>query len=245
MAPAAAPVVETVAEIALSMRKPLHLPPVNVAPPVSSITFWPGASVVAVSVSPAVNVPPHALPTKEAVNWESLSDMTNMMLLPTVNGCPQSSNDGWPRAARRSRRNSIGENCTKIAGKSLEISRHRTRAPVGVHTTPWLLKPIDCLPTALARAESYGPARAPHGAARIGACSPSPPCSWEPLNRGPCCRSLQRSLQTHCGLLRRVWREGARLPWTCREAPAAPAQPAPSPRPTEDARCNGCHGTRG
>ena len=114
MAPAAAPVVETVAEIALSMRKPLHLPPVNVAPPVSSITFWPGASVVAVSVSPAVNVPPHALPTKEAVNWESLSDMTNMMLLPTVNGCPQSSNDGWPRAARRSRRNSIGE---KIARK--------------------------------------------------------------------------------------------------------------------------------
>ena len=86
VAPAAAPVVETVAELALSMRKPSHLPPVNVAPPVSSITFWPGAFVVAVSVSPAVNVLPHALPTKEAVNWESLSDMTNMMSVPTVKG---------------------------------------------------------------------------------------------------------------------------------------------------------------
>ena len=117
MAPAAAPVVETVAELALSMRTPLHLPPVNVAPPVSSIRYWPGAFVVAVSVSPAVNVPPHALPTKEAVNWESLSDMTNMMLLPTVNGCPQSSNDGWPRAARRSRRNRASE---KIARKLQE-----------------------------------------------------------------------------------------------------------------------------
>ena len=101
------------------MRKPLHLPPVNVAPPVSSITFWPGASVVAVSVSPAVNVPPHALPTKEAVNWESLSDMTNMMLLPTVNGCPQSSNDGWPRAAQKQKeqhRRKLHENCRKKSG---------------------------------------------------------------------------------------------------------------------------------
>ena len=84
MAPAPAPVVETVAELVLSMRKPLHLPPENVAPPVSSIRYWPGAFVVAVSVSPAVNVLPHALPTKEAVLWEALSDMANMMVLPTV-----------------------------------------------------------------------------------------------------------------------------------------------------------------
>ena len=90
VAPAPAPVVETVAELALSMRKPLHLPPVNVAPPVSSIRHWPGAFVVAVSVSPAVNVPPHALPTKEAVLWESLSDMANMMVVPTVKACEQS-----------------------------------------------------------------------------------------------------------------------------------------------------------
>ena len=90
VAPAAAPVVETVAELALSMRTPLHLPPVNVAPPVSSIIgYWPGAFVVAVSDSPAVNVLPHALPTKEAVNWESLSDMANMMLVPTVKASVQ------------------------------------------------------------------------------------------------------------------------------------------------------------
>ena len=82
MAPA--PVVETVAELALMMRTPLQMPLVNVAPPVSSIRYWPGAFVVAVSVSPAVNVPPHALPTKEAVLWEALSDMANMMVLPTV-----------------------------------------------------------------------------------------------------------------------------------------------------------------
>jgi len=81
---APAPVVETVAELVLSMRKPSHLPPVNVAPPVSSITYWPGAFVVAVSVSPAVNVPPHALLTKEAVLWESLTDAKLMMLVPTV-----------------------------------------------------------------------------------------------------------------------------------------------------------------
>jgi len=90
VAPAPAPVVETVAELALSMRNPSHLPPVNVAPPVSSIRCWPGAFVVAVSVSPAVNVPPHALPTKEAVLRESLLDMSNMMVLPTVKACEQS-----------------------------------------------------------------------------------------------------------------------------------------------------------
>ena len=100
VAPAAAPVVETVAELALSMRTPLHLPPVNVAPPVSSIRYWPGAFVVAVSVSPAVNVLPHALPTKEAVIWESLSDMAvPMMLAPTVKAREQSKNPGQPLAA--------------------------------------------------------------------------------------------------------------------------------------------------
>jgi len=83
-------VVETVAELALSMRTPLHLPPVNVAPPVSSIRYWPCAFVVAVSVSPAVNVPPHALPTKEAVLWESLTGMAPMMAVPTVKGLEQS-----------------------------------------------------------------------------------------------------------------------------------------------------------
>ena len=96
-----APVVETVEELTLLMRTPLHVdvplhlraplhvPPVNVAPPVSSIMFWPGAFVVAVSVSPAVNVPPHALPTKEAVLWKSLTEMLNMMVVFTVNGCEQ------------------------------------------------------------------------------------------------------------------------------------------------------------
>ena len=96
-----APVVETVEELTLLMRTPLHVdvplhlraplhvPPVNVAPPVSSIKFWPGAFVVAVSVSPAVNVPPHALPTKEAVLWKSLTEMANMMVVFTVKGCEQ------------------------------------------------------------------------------------------------------------------------------------------------------------
>ena len=114
MAPAAAPVVETVAELALSMRTPLHLPPVNVAPPVSSIRYWPGAFVVAVSVSPAVNVLPHALPTKEAVIWESLSDMAvPMMLAPTVKAREQSKNPGQPLAAcmRRSR---IGDSASRL-----------------------------------------------------------------------------------------------------------------------------------
>ena len=98
---APAPVVETVEELTLLMRvplhvdkpshprAPLHVPPVKVAPPVSSIKFWPGAFVVAVSVSPAVNVPPHALPTKEAVLWKSLTEMANMMVVFTVKGCEQ------------------------------------------------------------------------------------------------------------------------------------------------------------
>jgi hypothetical protein len=103
-----APVVETVAELALSMRIPLHLPTVNVAPPVSSIRYWPGAFVVAVSVSPVVNVPPHALPTKEAVLWESLSDVANMMVVPTVKACEQAILSGVPLAAC-SRRSSIGD----------------------------------------------------------------------------------------------------------------------------------------
>ncbi len=102
-------VVETVAELALSMRTPLHLPPVNVAPPVSSIRYWPCAFVVAVSVSPAVNVPPHALPTKEAVNWESLSGMAPMMVVPpTVKAREQIILSGLPHAAC-SRRSSIGD----------------------------------------------------------------------------------------------------------------------------------------
>ena len=84
MAPA--PVVETVAELALMMRTPLQLPLVNVAPPVSSIRYWPGAFVVAVSVSPAVNVPPQLLPTKEAVFWESLTVGMPIMVVPTVKG---------------------------------------------------------------------------------------------------------------------------------------------------------------
>ena len=83
---APAPVVETVAELALLMRTPLQMPPVNVAPPVSSIRYWPGASVVAVSVSPAVNVPPQFLPIKEAVFWESLTVVLPMMVVPTVRG---------------------------------------------------------------------------------------------------------------------------------------------------------------
>ena len=84
MAPA--PVVETVAELA-SMRTPLQLPLVNVAPPVSSnIRYWSGAFVVAVSVSPAVNVPPQLLPTKEAVFWESLTVELPIMVVPTVKG---------------------------------------------------------------------------------------------------------------------------------------------------------------
>ena len=82
MAPA--PVVETVAELALMMRTPLQLPLVNVAPPVSSIRYWPGAFVVAVSVSPAVNVPPQFLPSKEAVFWESLTMGWFIMVVPTV-----------------------------------------------------------------------------------------------------------------------------------------------------------------
>ena len=51
------------------------MPPVNVAPPVISIITSGGASDVAVSVSPAVNVPPHVLPTKETVYWESLTNV--------------------------------------------------------------------------------------------------------------------------------------------------------------------------
>jgi hypothetical protein len=99
---APAPVVETVEELTLLMRVPLHVdkplhldkrelhvPRVNVAPPVSSIKIWPGAFVVATSVSPAVNVPPHALPTKEAVLWKSLTDLANMMVVFTVKGCEQ------------------------------------------------------------------------------------------------------------------------------------------------------------
>ena len=108
MAPAF--VVETVAELALSMRTPLHLPPVNVAPPESSIRFV-GAFVVAVSVSPAVNVPPHTLPTKEAVLWESLTDMAPMMVVPTVKGRAQSILSGVPLAAC-SRRSSIGDSAS-------------------------------------------------------------------------------------------------------------------------------------
>ena len=81
---APAPVVETVAELAL-VRTPLQMPLVNVAPPVSSIRYWPGAFVVDVSVSPAVNVPPQLLPTKEAVFWESLTVVLPMMVVPTVN----------------------------------------------------------------------------------------------------------------------------------------------------------------
>ncbi len=76
---APAPVVETVAELLQLMRRPLQMPPVNVAPPVSSIITSGGAFDVAVSVSPAVNVPPHVLPTKEAVYCESLTDVANMM----------------------------------------------------------------------------------------------------------------------------------------------------------------------
>jgi hypothetical protein len=112
VAPAPAPVVETVAELVLSMRSPLHLPPENVAPPVSSIRYWPGAFVVAVSVSPAVNVPPHALPTKEAVNWESLSDVAPMMSVPTVKAREQSMYPGHPLAAC-SRRSSIGDTASR------------------------------------------------------------------------------------------------------------------------------------
>ena len=100
MAPA--PVVETVAELA-SMRTPLQLPLVNVAPPVSSIRYWPGAFVVAVSVSPAVNVPPQFLPTKEAVFWESLTVGLPMMLVPTVKGREQSNISGLPLVACRRR----------------------------------------------------------------------------------------------------------------------------------------------
>ena len=93
MAPA--PVVETVAELALMMRTPLQMPLVNVAPPVSSnIRYWPGAFVVAVSVSPAVNVPPQLLPTKEAVFWESLTVGPPMMMVPTVNSREQSKLSG-------------------------------------------------------------------------------------------------------------------------------------------------------
>jgi len=87
---APAPVVETVAELVLSMRTPLHVPPLNVAPPVSSMRYWPGAFVVAVSVSPAVNVPPHVLPSKEAVCWESLTVVLLIIETPTVKACPQS-----------------------------------------------------------------------------------------------------------------------------------------------------------
>jgi hypothetical protein len=39
------------------------------------IVSYDGAFDVAVSVSPAVNVPPHVLPTKEAVYWESLMNV--------------------------------------------------------------------------------------------------------------------------------------------------------------------------
>ncbi len=112
MAPA--PVVETVAELALSMRKPLHLPPVNVAPPVSSITYSPGAFVVAVSVSPTVNVLPHALSTKEAVNWKSLTDMELMMSVPTVKSREHCILSGQPLAAC-SRRSSIGDTASRLS----------------------------------------------------------------------------------------------------------------------------------
>jgi hypothetical protein len=86
-----------------------------------------------VSVSPAVNVPPHALPTKEAVNWESLSDMTNMMSVPTVKGAVQSINDGWPLAAC-SRRSSIGDTAfvrvRTRKGNLHEIARKSCRVEV-------------------------------------------------------------------------------------------------------------------
>jgi hypothetical protein len=107
---APAPVVQTVAMMSFMERKPMQTPPVNVAPPVSSNITSGGAFVVAVSVSPAVNVPPHVLPTKEAVYWESLTDMANMMSVPTVKGCEHGIRSGVAHApcSTRSRPEAIG-----------------------------------------------------------------------------------------------------------------------------------------
>ena len=121
MAPA--PVVETVAELALMMRTPLQMPLVNVAPPVSSIRYWPGAFVVAVSVSPAVNVPPQLLPTKEAVFWESLTvGLPMMMVVPTDKGREQTKSSGTPLVACRRRSSTIEAEVSRLFRRSRDAA---------------------------------------------------------------------------------------------------------------------------
>ena len=117
------------------MRTPLQMPLVNVAPPVSSIRYWPGAFVVAVSVSPAVNVPPQLLPTKEAVFWESLTvGLPMMMVVPTVNCREQSNLFEKPLVACRRRSSTIEAEVSRLFRSCRDAAGARKFQGISVHS---------------------------------------------------------------------------------------------------------------